>query len=414
MWQKIEFCIVAALAFSIPITWRLSVLLLVAWLVSAVCRTVAGGKSAVGRGTGKCRWFFLLFSGLYVMYCVSMFYTQNLAEGWSVLEKMLSLIVVPLMFFLLDMSYLDRKAVRLILYSFTISVFAVACADMVSAGIDVVFGHAPMSRFFSSSLSSEHHTYISMYACVGIIFCLDELIERRKQFPNWAKATLLVFLAVFTVFTVLLESRAGVLCMAAVYLFMFLWMVFGKHMYRTGMVIGIASALGIAILLLTMPRVTDRFRATAESVFSEQKTEDVRITILRSTMQVAADNWTTGVGAGDKIDAYMEQYRKDGNTVSLERKYNSHNQFVDTLTSTGIVGLLLLLSFFVVPLALAIRHRQFDSTFAMFLFMFFFNALFESVLGLQAGVLFFAFLFFLLFYDSFVHDNSQEPTSKDN
>jgi O-antigen ligase len=125
-------------------------------------------------------------------------------------------------------------------------------------------------------------------------------------------------------------------------------------------------------------------------------------------LPVAKENWLVGVGVGDKIDVYMEQYRKDNNLVSLEREYNSHNQYIDTLVVTGIAGLALLLSFFVVPAVLAFKNRRFDVVFALFLFMIFFNALFESVFERQAGIMFFVLFFTLMFNAEFVVGEEKE------
>lgn len=396
MWQKIELCIVMALAFSVPIAWRLSTILLILWIITAIVRAVADRKLPSGKS--RQRWWFLLFAMFYVIHCISMFYTQNFAEGWATLEKRLSFLVLPLMFLIFDFSYLDRHNVHKVLYAFVLGVLGVVCCDLLAAVWDVCFNGAGMWRFFDVNLSTEHHTYISMHICLGIIFCFAELV-RRKDSAMWLKITLVVALLLFTVATVLLSSRAGLLCMVAVYALLFLWMIFGRKMYRAGIITAVVAVVGVGVIAVAFPSSVERVTNTVKSLFSSEKTEDVRVTILRSTLPVARDNWLTGVGVGDKIDAYMEQYRKDGNAVSLEREYNSHNQFVDTMVVTGIVGLALMLSFFVVPAVLAVRQRRFNIVFALFLFMIFFNALFESVFERQAGIMFFV-LFFTLFFNS--------------
>lgn len=398
MWQKIELCIVMALAFTVPITWRLSTILLILWIITAVVRTIADRKLPSGNPKLRRRWWFLLFAMFYVIHCISMFYTQNLAEGWATLEKRLSFLVLPLMFLVFDFSYLDRHNVCKVLYAFVLGILSVVCFDLLSAAWDVCFNGAGMWRFFDVNLSSEHHTYISMHICLGIIICFTELV-RGKDKPLWLKILMAVALLLFTVATVLLSSRAGLLCMVAVYALLFLWMIFARKMYRAGIITAVVAVVGIGVIAVALPNSVERVTNTVKSLFSSEKTEDVRVTILRSTLPVAKENWLTGVGVGDKIDAYMEQYRKDGNAVSLEREYNSHNQFVDTLVVTGIVGLGLMLSFFVVPAVLAVRQRRFNIVFTLFLFMIFFNALFESVFERQAGIMFFV-LFFTIFFNS--------------
>lgn len=399
LWQRVEFAIVLLMAFLVPISWRIATFALVLWLVAAVVRSIAErGQVRLGASKIRRKWWYLLFAMFYVIHCVSMFYTENLAEGWATLEKRLSFLLLPLMFFIFDFSYFGRENVSKVLWAFTLGILAVVCADLLSAAWDVLFRGAGTSRFFDVNLSSEHHTYISMHICVGIIVCFVELV-RGKGKPLWQKLLLVLALALFTVATVLLSSRAGLLCMVAVYFFLFLWMIFGRKMYRAGLITAVVAVVGVGVIAMAFPNSLERVTNTVKSLFSSERTEDVRVTILRSTLPVARDNWLTGVGVGDKIDAYMEQYRKDGNQIPLERKYNSHNQFVDTTTVTGVLGLALMLCFFVVPAVLAIRDRRFNVVFALFLFVIFFNALFESVFEKQAGIMFFV-LFFTLFFNS--------------
>ncbi len=408
LWQRVEFAIVLLMAFLVPISWRIATFALVLWLVAAVVRSIAErGQVWLGASKIRRKWWYLLFAMFYVIHCVSMFYTENLAEGWATLEKRLSFLLLPLMFFIFDFSYFGRENVRKVLWAFTLGILAVVCADLLSAAWDVLFRGAGTSRFFDVNLSSEHHTYISMHICVGIIVCFVELV-RGKGKPLWQKLLLVLALALFTVATVLLSSRAGLLCMVAVYLLLFLWMIFGRKMYRAGIVTAVVAVVGVGVIAMAFPNSLERVTNTVKSLFSSERTEDVRVTILRSTVPVALDNWLTGVGVGDKIDAYMEQYRKDSNQIPLERKYNSHNQFVDTTTVTGILGLALMLCFFVVPAALAIRDRRFDVVFALFLFVIFFNALFESVFEKQAGIMFFVLLFVAMFNAEFVAEKKEK------
>ncbi|MBQ6726786.1 MAG: O-antigen ligase family protein [Bacteroidales bacterium] len=408
LWQRVEFAIVLLMAFLVPISWRIATFALVLWVVAAVVRSIAErGQVRLGASKIRRKWWYLLFAMFYVIHCVSMFYTENLAEGWATLEKRLSFLLLPLVFLIFDFSYLGRENVRKVLWAFTLGILAVVCADLLSAAWDVLFRGAGTSRFFDVNLSSEHHTYISMHICVGIIVCFVELV-RGKGKPLWQKLLLVLALALFTVATVLLSSRAGLLCMVAVYFFLFLWMIFGRKMYRAGIVTAVVAVVGVGVIAMAFPNSLERVTNTAKSLFSSERTEDVRVTILRSTVPVALDNWLTGVGVGDKIDAYMEQYRKDGNQIPLEREYNSHNQFVDTTTVTGILGLALMLCFFVVPAVLAIRDRRFDVVFALFLFVIFFNALFESVFEKQAGIMFFVLLFVAMFNAEFVAEKKEK------
>ena len=415
--QKAEFCVVLILSFSMPITWRISAISLIMWLLMSFIRVFVEKKKTTMFMIKRRRWWFLLFAMYYVMHCVSMLYTENIPEGWDALEKKLSFLVLPFMFLVFDFSYLNCKNVSKLLWAYVLGVLAVVSCDLFSAAWDVAFRGVDVSRFFDISLSSEHHAYVSMHICLGIIVCFVELVLNAKGGKLLVTILLALVVVLFTVATVLLSSRAGLLCMVAVYIFLFLWMIFGQKMYRTGLVTAIVALVAVGVAVFALPNAVSRVADTVKSVTSSEKNEDVRVTILRSTLPVACDNWLTGVGVGDKIDAYMEQYRKDNNQIPLEREYNSHNQFVDTMAVTGILGLVLMLCFFVVPAVLAIRDRRFDVVFALFLFVIFFNALFESVFEKQAGIMFFVFFFVIMFNGNFVAEKetiSPKASDKDS
>ena len=86
---------------------------------------------------------------------------------------------------------------------------------------------------------------------------------------------------------------------------------------------------------------------------------------------------------------------------AIDNEINAHNMFFDTLISVGIIGVLLLLAYFIIPLVLWIKRKQFDMLYFSFLIMIGFNALFESIFEVQLGIIFFCFFNSLLFTMSF-------------
>lgn len=85
----------------------------------------------------------------------------------------------------------------------------------------------------------------------------------------------------------------------------------------------------------------------------------------------------------------------------IKHEMNAHNQFSDTIIAVGLLGLFLLLSFFVMPIYLWIKNKNFDIVLFSLLFIIAFNCLFESVFERQMGIMFFTFFYFLLFHADF-------------
>lgn len=98
----------------------------------------------------------------------------------------------------------------------------------------------------------------------------------------------------------------------------------------------------------------------------------------------------------------------------IKHEMNAHNQFSDTIIAVGIIGLLLLLGFFFMPIYLWIKNKNFDIVLFSLLFIIAFNCLFESVFERQMGIMFFTFFYFLLFHADFCQqtDDNNIPNLK--
>jgi len=77
-----------------------------------------------------------------------------------------------------------------------------------------------------------------------------------------------------------------------------------------------------------------------------------------------------------------------------KRRYNFHNQYLQTFGTIGIFGFLVLIYLLVMPFITAIK--KLDYLVAIFLFIICSSFLTESMLERQAGVAFFAFFYTLL------------------
>src|SRR5690606_6032522 len=94
-----------------------------------------------------------------------------------------------------------------------------------------------------------------------------------------------------------------------------------------------------------------------------------------------------GAGTGDIKHALMDCYGAKGATEAAKRDLNSHSQFLQGAVALGWPGLLSTLLLALVPLLRGWRDR--NVPLLVFMALFVVNAAVESVLEVQAGVLFF-------------------------
>ena len=411
--QKIEYIVLFLLAFTIPIGWQVATKIVVLLIVVMVIRCVAEKGRGLSLSRHSNKKLYLFFATTYIMYAISMLYTSNVSDGWQNMEKKLSFIIFPLFFFVSDMTYLSSKRIKALFYAFLSGLLLFIVSNMLWAIYDFIVLDAPIRRFLGweiTKINYIHHTYIAMYACFGIIYSFVELFDNHLK-SKGKIAFLLSTLVLSTLFVILVESRAGILCMFLLFACLFAWLFFVKKKRMITMCVGTALAVLLVIFFLLFPSGLNRIIKTQQDLVDTEHKEDIRITLLKAGLSVAKENCMFGVGVGDRCDVLIKYY-EDNNLECGD--LNSHNQFVDTTISIGMLGLLLLLGYFVVPIVLFAINKRWDVVMLLFLFSIAFNAVFEAVFETQTGILYFNFIFCLLFYDRFVVGNNTLAISENN
>ena len=121
-----------------------------------------------------------------------------------------------------------------------------------------------------------------------------------------------------------------------------------------------------------------------------------RIVVWKTSVELIKENPVFGVGTGDVKDVLISRYKKNKITYAYIYKLNAHCQYLQTFVATGAVGFLILILCLFVPAIIAIKNR--NIIYLLFLIIFSFNMLVESMLEVQAGVVFYAFFNSLFFY----------------
>jgi O-antigen ligase len=129
-----------------------------------------------------------------------------------------------------------------------------------------------------------------------------------------------------------------------------------------------------------------------------------RITALHCTYEVFKISPIIGTGIGD-VQNDLDVCNEASEFQTL-KGMNSHNQYLQFLLGTGVIGLLL----FVAGLFSLtwFAYRQKNQLYLCFIFLFAFCCLTESLLERQQGIMFFSFFSSLLFFNV----QRQSPSNK--
>jgi O-antigen ligase len=112
-----------------------------------------------------------------------------------------------------------------------------------------------------------------------------------------------------------------------------------------------------------------------------------RLLMWNASLEVIKENPILGTGTGDYDDELTKMSKSIGNSGVAEKRYNSHNQFLNTFVQLGIIGLFILCGIFCFSFVSTIKTNNWLAFFTFSIF--FVNFLFESFLETQAGIVLF-------------------------
>ncbi len=342
---------------------------------------------------------------VYVMTLVSLTYTSNHKEGMFVLEKQMTLLIVPIIFgFSLKVTITDFK---LVIYSFILSVF-IACCYLLYLFLtrymivkDILpfqfFLNTQLHHQFSSALNL-HATYFSIYVCFSIACSSYLLFKARSAY----KIVAALFLIVFMISLVLLSSRIILIA-----LFIITVCVLPFFLRKKALIIyGILFLSGCAVLFYAVSNISafkDRFKTDTLRELNLKRGKDKLFTfenITTTNDATRAERWkcaveliqekpVLGYGTGDEKKRLEEKYVKYKLTNSSVNNFDAHNQYLAFMIKSGIFGLLAFLILLGQSFFIAIKTRNYYLL--CFIIIISMTALTENVLESNKGILFFAF-----------------------
>ncbi len=334
----------------------------------------------------------------YILHLTGLFNTSNFEYAGLDLQIKLSFLLIPLCIDNIPISTNDyRRIARSLIAGCTL----LALVLLLNAFIEYFVWFGRSAFFYIDFCSIQHVAYFTLYINCALFFLTDEFF--RLPGYRLRNRYLLGIWIIFLLFIVtLLSSRTAefaVLITFSLYVFLRASEFSGK---TTAIIKAAGTALLMLVIFMAVSRVNNRFAETPaqhhESIpaptTSNSVKHNVRFDIWNNSMQVYKEHFIFGTGTGDVKDELIKQYELSGFTEGIDFNLSPHNQYLQTLLTLGIPGIIVLLMIFIYALYISFRSKNY--LLISILVAIGINMLTESMLEKQSGVLFIAFILVLL------------------
>jgi O-antigen ligase len=359
------------------------------------------------------RWTFS-FSLIYLLYLAGLLYSRNFQYGWFDLEIKLSLFLFPLLFSTLDDSVFDQAKIKVICKMFVLGCFTGSIILLIHALFSKLLYNTEDSFVYSNLSWSFHPSYLAAYLTFAIAIIADFVIINYNKMTVQAKAGLMILVLFFFAIVFLLSSKAGIGSLILIIVLYILFVMFRKKMLKLGIGLIIISTFCFYAAFNLFPYVLMRItKASIVNTLNENSMQNdtsstpERLVIWKTSWEIIKQHFIFGVGTGDVKDELLKKYKEKNLQALFEHRLNTHNQYLETFIALGIIGFLALLAMIILPGIQAIRTGNY--LYFVFIILFSFNILVESMLEVQAGVVFFAF--FNSFFSWTGHGEVKSPNN---
>lgn len=352
--------------------------------------------------------------GFFALQIVSAFLSQNLHEGFSIVERRLTFLLFPILL----IGQTSHVTLKKVCISFAIA-SQVALIFCLVVAFNGYIKSNDSSVFFYHNLSSIvglNAIYFSVYCAFSLFVLLYYFYQFNQKQKYFSIASL-----VFLLMSLVLLSSKNLIFITIIGAILFL-IKESKFAYKKWIILS-SVLIFLASIALIKP-VKDRFlveiNANTEVVSLTNYRYDtpftgltLRLVIWKICIEIINEKkaWIAGVGVGDFQDLINQKYIEKGIYAGNKQLgdtgyigYGPHNQWMEMLLSTGIIGLV----YFIFFIGLSINYFIKNKLILAFLFMLVFVSvsMTECVLSTNKGIIFFAFFMVLFNNNKLVNEQN--------
>ncbi len=346
----------------------------------------------------------ILFFLYFFLHIVAITYSSNTLQGFKALEKKLAFLIIPVCVLILMKSRITRGVIlKFFLLSILVATFVCLVISFKNNIDENLKNGLPIFSlnkwFYTYRLLSYnigiHPAYLSFFASIGVVYLLTKTILKEKFRLNLECLALTYLLS----FIVLLSSRNIMITCFGLVGFAFIYAIWK---YRSWKLVGLAAVIFLtAITFLFLNDVAlDRLSVVFESGNGGSNWGNlaIRLQEWEASLLLIKDHFWLGVSPSDVNGELIKVYQNKGWDQLAKESFNSHNQYLQTFLSLGVLGILTLLAIIFISFRKAFIKRDFIYTNFLILFCVF--SISESTLEVQKGIVSFVLLSTIFYYSA--------------
>lgn len=352
--------------------------------------------------SNKALWILSLF---FIIVFTSGIYSADKEQWLNWVRIKLPYIALPIAF--AGISKLDTKKFLIVLYGFIITFFITTASILIRYALNY---DAITYSYYQGSAMPIPYSHIRYSLMLAFsFFCAVYLYTKQYYVFSKHEKWLQLYFAAFAFIALhILSVRSGLLALYLGILYLAFYIVFSYRKYLLG--IGLIAAMAI------MPIVAYHFVPSFHNKvtymqydlneYKEGRYNNLSDAIRIVSTIIGIDVWkespVIGVGAGDIRSEVAKVYEQKFPQITEPNRKVPHNQLVWILATTGVIGLVLFLTAFFVPL---FSYGLYKFWPALVLHLILFSSFFtEDTFEEQIGTGF--YLIFLLLFMNY-HNNNE-------
>lgn len=318
---------------------------------------------------------------------LSLLWSSNSNEGWVEVQSKLPLLTWPLVFaWATPLAQNLRQALLRWTWISSASIAILCVMDVIVRSTSPAFWFGDMVYENLARFSGLHPIYLSVWVLLGMLAYVQDRVGSADTTQNRLFHAL--FLGGSLVFVTQLSSRmallTAILLLGASLLFLYL-----NGRLRLIYLPAFLGAVLLPLLLIQANSVNQsRFGEMVNPKGTYQSDRwggrALRIQKWKHTLDTYQRSPLLGTGAGDFQEELLQTYHQKQFQPGLDHRFNSHNQYLQTLATLGPLGLALLLLWFLEPLRWHWQDRYWLGTMAVLLVAA--SMMTESMLERQKGI----------------------------